>query len=125
MKPPTKKLFPKEKWIWMPHPGHFCGSFDCRFHLNTYVGGYIVSTVGEYYPDSKVREILGRENDRKFEEIGLDRLYETMVFEAVKSNHKCCPYEMRSGEKDFLGYTNADDAYEGHLTLCKKWSKKA
>lgn len=40
----------KEEWIWMPHAGHFCGGNECRFRLNTYVNGYIVSTVGEYLP---------------------------------------------------------------------------
>jgi len=48
----------KGKWIWMPHAGHLIVSSDCRFHLNTYVGGYIVSTVGEYFPDEGVREIF-------------------------------------------------------------------
>ena len=47
----------KEKWIWMPHAGHLCVGHDCRFHLSTFVGKYIVSTVGEYWPDRQIREI--------------------------------------------------------------------
>jgi hypothetical protein len=37
-------------WIWMPHAAHFCAAHMCRFHLSTYVNGYIISTVGEYLP---------------------------------------------------------------------------
>lgn len=48
----------KEDWIWMPHPAHFICSDHCRFVLATYVGGYIVSTVGEHVPDSATREII-------------------------------------------------------------------
>ena len=47
----------KEDWIWMPHPGHFIGASNCKFIMNTYVNGYIVSTVGEYFPDAEVRRI--------------------------------------------------------------------
>lgn len=132
----------KQNWIWMPHAAHFIGGNYCRFHLATYVGGYIVSTVGELFWDSTIREntakfkgiILkgkGDERDRDymkkigFEEIGCGRLYETMVFKAGKSKHKCCPYEATNwGELDFQGYNTPEDAYKGHLKMCKKWSKK-
>jgi hypothetical protein len=124
--------------IWMPHAGHFiCGS-QCRFRLNTYVNGYIVSTVGEYVPDSAVRAILrasrGRKTDLRgdaeeadfgFEDIGVDRKYETMVFKGHKSKHTCCPYEMVSGENiDFAGYNDPGEAYKGHMKMIRKWSKK-
>jgi hypothetical protein len=126
--------------IWMPHAGHFIGSAYCRFHLNTYVNGYIISTVGEYVPDSQVRRILresrGRLTDLRgdaeeaefgFEELGYHRLYETMVFRAVKriAKETCCPYRMQSGsELDMRGYNKAEDAYRGHLSLLRKWAKK-
>ena len=136
----------KQNWIWMPHPAHLCVSHMCRFHLSTYVGKYIVSTVGEYSPPRSVKEITARIKDldwheknnhlkgeeyeyaylRKFgfDEIGMSRTYETMVFKAVKSLHSCCPYIPESGsEVDFKGYKNSQDAYAGHLKLCKKWSK--
>jgi len=96
----------------MPHAGHFCGASLCRFRLNTYVNGYIISTVGEYVSGNRT----------KFEEIGLNRLYETMVFEAVKSNHKCCPYEINlDKEVDFEGYNDAESATKGHYDMIKKW----
>lgn len=127
----------KDKWIWIPHAGHLCIGHLCRFKLNTYVGKYIVSTVGEYIPDNEVIDIIkpefkhlrGDEKEHAFirkyqaEEIGCDRKFETMVFEARKSKHKCCPYEiMVEKEVDMNGYNSAEDAYNGHLKMCKKWS---
>lgn len=105
----------KDKWIWMPHAGHFICGHKCRFKLNTYVNGYIVSTVGELYF-----------SDDKEETVGCDRKYETMVFKAKKSDHKCCPYVQSNGSDiDFAGYNTPEDAYEGHLKFCNKYDKKA
>lgn len=126
----------------MPHPGHFICARDCKFFLNTYVGGYIVSTVGEMFPDAPVREIFARSRGIKlegigdarlhdymkkigFEEIGFGRKYETMVFKAGKSKDKCCPFTATNySELDCDGYNSAGDAYKGHLAMCKKWSSK-
>jgi len=132
------------KWVWMPHPGHFICARDCRFHLNTYVGGYIVSTVGELEPDMAVREIRARSRgitlegigDARradafkklgWETIGCDRTYETMVFKATKAPKEegCCPWRQVSGSNvDFAGYNDAVEARSGHLKLCAKWTKK-
>lgn len=131
----------RESWIWMPHPGHLIVSRDCRFHLNTYVGGYIVSTVGEWLPDSEVRDILAKSrgivlkgigDERRydfmkkigFEEIGLDRKYETMVFKAKRIDSECCPWGQSGHELDLCGYNEPEDATKGHMKLCKKWSEK-
>lgn len=132
----------KENWVWMPHPGHLIVSRDCRFHLNTYVGGYIVSTVGEYLPDSQVREILvesrgikleGKGDERLadymrkvgYEEISCGTKYETMVFQAKKADDKCCPYTAKNREDvASRGYNTAGDAHQGHYEFCKKWSLK-
>ena len=106
----------------MPHAGHFICSHMCRFKLNTYVNGYIVSTVGEYVPPAssckadlkveanfcsdvekrkKMEKLLELDGDYLIEayisefgymEIGFNRTYETMVFYAKKSDMKCCPY---------------------------------
>jgi len=48
----------KEDWFWMPHVAHLCVGNWCRFHLATYVNGHIISTVGEYLPDSDVRRCI-------------------------------------------------------------------
>ena len=133
-----------DNWIWMPHAGHFILGSQCRFKLNTYVNGYIVSTVGEYVPDSAVRTIIrqsrgwltNKEGDSEEydfikrtqggEEIGFNRKYETMVFKATKCDEKdsCCPYRMNGEELDFEGYNKPEDAYNGHLRMCEKWDKK-
>jgi hypothetical protein len=137
----------RDQWVWMPHPAHLVVSSDCRFHLATWVGGHIVSTVGEYLPDEGVREIHcqvrgiileGRGDVRRadflrksgFIEIGHNRLYETMVFLARRrpeAEEQCCPYMCvhdGEGERDFAGYNTASDAYRGHLTLCEKWAEQ-
>jgi hypothetical protein len=137
----------KNKWVWMAHPGHFICSKNCKFFLNTYVGKYIVSSVGELWLERSSREIHARINDpiwydlnkhllgdefdyvymKRFgyEDIGLDRKYETIVFKAKKSKNKCCPYEIIvSKEVETNCYNSPEDAYKGHLKLCKKWSKK-
>lgn len=109
----------KADWIWMPHPGHFIGARSCGFHLNTYVGGHIVSTVGEYLPEGGV--VFGTGS---FQEIGYQRIYETMVFAAGETSDdvQCCPYESIGGpELDFNPYNTPGDAYAGHLAMCEKW----
>lgn len=135
-----------KRLTWMPHAGHFILGHMCRFRLNTHVNGYIVSTVGEYVPDSAVRRIsrdvrkwktdkIGDAEEYDFirrtgddegygEDIGLGRKYETMVFKAKKSKHKCCPYEMTGSELDFYGYNKAADAYAGHMKMVRKYAKK-
>jgi len=137
----------KNRWVWMPHAGHFILGSKCQFKLNTYVGGYIISTVGELWNERGVREIHAEVHDLEwlkenkhlkgdyfdvayfkrfgFEEIGCDRKYETMVFKARKSKNKCCPYEIIvSEEVDFNSYDNPGEAYKGHLRSCMKWSKR-
>lgn len=133
----------RSDWVWMPHPAHFICARDCRFVLATYVGGYIVSTVGEYWPDRDTRRVMadslgvkikgrGDEYDaayfKKFgyEQIGLDRKYETMVFKAAPSDpDSCCPYRIDSGqEQELKGYNDPEEAYKGHLELCRKWGEK-
>ncbi len=133
----------KEDWTWMPHPTHFICSNYCRFVLATEVGGYIISTVGEYVPDSNLRDVLagcrgitlkgkGDERERDwikkngFENLsGEGQTYETMVFSSLKTkNNECCPYQIVLPDVDSRRYKYAGDAYKGHLKLCEKWSKK-
>lgn len=137
----------KADWVWMPHAGHFILGDRCRFHLNTYVGNHIISTVGELWSERAVREIhakiddpqwlmknnylLGDDFDRAymkkfgFEEVGCGRKYETMVFRSKKSEHKCCPYVMSSPSNiDFAGYNSGEDAVLGHMKFCNKWANR-
>ena len=127
-----------DKWVWMPHPAHFICGADCKFHLATYVGGFIVSTVGEYMPDSHVRktmeDVSGPRPVRgtgsragKWETIGYDRLYETMVFKAqpAEESDTCCLWTTADGEDlDSEGYNEHGAAYRGHLSMCHKWAAK-
>lgn len=139
----------EKKWIWMPHAGHCIIGDQCIFHLNTYVGKYIVSTIGEYNPDESSKRIHAsihkpewyKQNENLkgdyfkrayfkefgFEEIGFNRKYETMVFKAKRGskNIPCCKFIMANPSSlDLEGYNNAKDAVKGHMKMCKKWSKK-
>jgi len=109
-----RKSWPKEKWIWMPRPAHFCLSDRCLYRLATYVGKYIVSTVG----DCRIK------SEDEPQEIGFGRLYETMVFRGEKSGLGCSPYRITGDELDFEGYNSPEDANKGHMRLCEKWSKE-
>lgn len=148
MKKKISKKITRDKWIWMPHPAHFICSHDCKFVMATKVGKYIVSTVGEYFPDAPIREINvecrgikleGKGDARRanymqklgFEDIGYNRKYETMVFKAQSFKKKypketeiCCPFAIIvSKNTDSNGYNKASDAFKGHYKMCDKWSK--
>lgn len=47
---------------------HFIG--ECRFHLATFIGNRLVSTVGDYWRSDRTRDT-----------VGLGRYYETYVFQ--------------------------------------------
>jgi hypothetical protein len=148
--PPGRWALMKNNWKWFGVAGHFiCGRW-CQFHLCTQVGEYLVSTVGEYWPERGSREIHAKVCDPKwlmknwqlkgdefdaaymkrfgFQDIGCDRKYETMVFRAGKpcdrEGCKCGLPSIDPSNLDFLGYNNAKDATAGHMKLCKKWAKK-
>lgn len=152
-------------WVFMPHAGHLCISHMCRFHLNTYVNGFIVSTVGEYLPpidclkillESRIRfpkliiddegkvksEAIPEEIKNKllslkgdyfelaylktfgYEELGLNRTYETMVFRAKKNDDptsQCCPWAQNGDSLDMEGYNDPSSAYQGHMNMCYKY----
>ncbi len=133
------------KWEWFGSPAHFICASDCRFHMATKIGRFIVSTVGEYLPDSAVREILansrnkpleGRGDARRadwmkkfgYEEIGYGRKYETMVF---RTKGRCKAPDCGCGlpiiiprELDMNSYNTAGDATKGHMKLCRTWASK-
>ncbi len=62
--------------------GHFCCSYQCRFIRNTLIQygnkRWIVSTVGKYVPLFN--------SSGKYDQIGYNRWYETMAFEAKLQN---------------------------------------
>ena len=135
-------------WIWMPHPGHFICAEHCRFSLNTCVGEFTVSTIGEYLPPESVREIKASSMGVLLEGHGYDRYvdymkkigyegmgsdpeykYETMVFIAKDNEdteaRKCCPKTPANYEDiETRRYKTAGEAYEGHIQLCKQFSNR-
>lgn len=116
--------------VYMPHPGHFICAQDCCFFLNTYVNGYIVSTVGELLYGSDRALPDSERAKRKWRPLGAgaDSLYETMVFPAKRAGrpakYMCCPWEA----SDFSGidsqrYATATAAAEGHAAFVAKYAK--
>lgn len=89
-------------------PGHFIGVRKCCFRRHTSVNGYRISTVGCYHDDYKEPE-----------EIGLGRLYETMVFRLGPDGE---PVDYT--EIDFEGYQTSDEADAGHETMVAKYEMR-
>lgn len=138
----------RSEWRWFGHPGHLIVGDSCRFHLATQVGEFLVSTVGEYWPERPVREIHAEVHDpawlienvhrrgddfdaaymRRFgyEEIGYNRKYETMVFKAgvpcTAEECGCGIPEIVGSELDATGYNDAGSATRGHMEMCRKWA---
>ena len=105
----------KISWVWQGVPGHFTCASECRFRLCTRVGKYLVSTVGELF----------REDQEGFQEIGLNRKYETMVFGDLLKCNCGCGYSIPGNfsEIDFSGYNSSIDAQKGHMKMCKKYER--
>lgn len=137
-------MISESDWKWYGNHGHLIVGRDCRFHLCTEIGEYVISTVGEYLPDAPVREILadtrgvklsGRGDERLcdymkqigYETVGFNRLYETMVFKFVgrcQTDGCGCGLPSITGEElDFAGYNDAKAATQGHYALCKKYAQ--
>ena len=136
-------VVPESEWKWFGSPGHFVAAFNCRFHLCTHVGPWLVSTVGEWFPDAPVRELLaesrginlvgvGDARDRDyqnrigFEDIGCDRKYETMVFQAGapcdRPDCNCGLPDTNGQEIEMDGYNDRGAATNGHMELCRKYA---
>lgn len=138
-------------WLWYGNAAHLIVGRWCRFHLATVVGGgkWLVSMVGEYWPDRPVREIhadlkdpawlkknIGLQGEMfdseyfdrfGYHEIGWDRTYETMVFAVIEGKFCECGCGIpifALSELDFSGYKDARAAGEGHLRLCLEWEKR-
>jgi hypothetical protein len=114
-------------------PGHFIGADNCRFRQTTDVlgprGWVRVSTVGEYV--SGTRDLLAEHGlegvwgeHPEFDEIGYNRLYETMVFRLGDEVCDCgcnAPKVLDWSELDFAGYNTREDAEVGHQRMVLNW----
>ena len=113
-------MIEQKDWRWFGSPLHFIAADSCRFHLGTQVGNYIISTVGDYHPQSGSgsRQIIGS-----------GRYYETYVFTvASESRHGCACPEIQSSEIDSRDYNedaNCDEVNAGHLAMCLKYAAHA
>lgn len=100
-------------WEWFGNAGHFCASNYCRFHLTTKIGNHLVSTIGEWYPPGT----------KEMQPVGLDRFYETMVFEVDGACSCGCGLPSHSGESIYMcGYSDAASANYGHYFTCESVS---
>lgn len=105
------KTIPETDWIWHGTPGHFICWYACCFRLHTTVGEYRVSSIGCYHPSDDPNRT------GKPSEIGLGRLYETMVFRN-NSEGEALDYS----EIDWAGYNDEAAAREGHRAICRKYA---
>ena len=109
-------MIDEKDWVWYGNAGHFIGGSECRFHLCTEVGDYLVSTVGEYHPylDKEKRTIGGGSAD----------FYETYVFKRTGGRCGCdCGLpEIDLGEIEGSRWATPKEANEGHLDACKRFA---
>jgi len=103
---------------WYGHPAHFCGGNECRFVMHTLVdGAWVVSTVGDYYPQ-------GEEGGRQG--VGYNRLFETFVFKAAEGKfHDCgCPVIADLSEVETAPANDPATARENHLGMVRRYLSK-
>lgn len=113
-------MIPASEWQWFGQPGHFILSDYCHHHLCTRIGDYLVSTVGDFRPNSP---------DSPQREIGVGRLYETYVFnvkDALLCDETACgcvmPVKFERREIDSLSASNNGEADANHAKMCAKYA---
>lgn len=104
---------PESEWKWYGYAGHFIGGKSCAYHLSTRIGGYLVSTVGDYYSHNGVRTTLGASKDSWFE---------TMVFPCAGEEPTGDPIINDWSSIDGERYAESLDAENGHYRYCKKYA---
>jgi hypothetical protein len=98
---------------YLGSPGHFVAWHRCGFRLHTHVGGrYCVSTIGEMA--ERKLPFGGWDSQPPWEAVGMNRLYETMVFRISKDHHD-------GSNIDFAGYTDHYAAEFGHRAMVQKY----
>lgn len=108
------KSIPPERWKWFGHAAHLCVAQDCRFHMVTAIGRYVVSSVGDY-----------RKGLEPARQIGCERLYETHVFKRAQGSCPCgCGLpNLILSEIDSLPANDAKIATKNHMKMCKKYAR--
>ena len=62
-----------------------------------------------------------------YEELGINRTYETMVFKAIKQEDpacQCCPWLQSGSDLYCDGYNDAVAAFQGHIATCRKFQEE-
>ena len=98
--------------------GHFIAARSCFWRRHTQVGGYRVSSIGNYFPE--------RGGERQTIGAGDDAFFETMVFriqnEQERGNEGCgCCAVADWSEIDGERYATAGEAQAGHERYIKKY----
>lgn len=100
---------------WFGQAGHFVSAKDCQFHLHTHVGGYCISTVGEYIPRGERHpEPIGGSA-----KVDRGRLYETMVFKLTEDGSDI----LGESPLEMIPYWERNAANAGHMAAVKKWGR--
>ena len=106
------------KVTWLGHAAHFTGSNQCAFRMATRIEHaqkkVVVSTIGDYFPKSSICK----------QQVGCDRFFETMVFEAGDTMDCGCSVIDRCGSLDSIGSNTAKEASDNHYAMIDKWMKK-
>jgi hypothetical protein len=111
------RRIPESEWVWCGQPGHLIVSYNCCFRLHTVIGDYKISTVGCYHP-------MG--NTSKLETVGLDRHFETYVFDTTTEDS----YLEIDSDRLFIREDDwetvldiyYDRANQMHLAMCRKYA---
>jgi len=106
---------PESEWVWYGFAGHFIGGKDCAYHLCTRIGGYLISTVGMYYPG------LSRGASPTPIGAGKDAILETYVFRCDGEDSDGNPITGLN-EIDSERYADSMEAERGHCRYCEKYA---
>lgn len=122
------------KLTWLGYQGHFI--CPCNYHLTTLIQhdnkNIIISTIGRYEKPEILREEI---DNTKYEQIGLNRYFETYVFEAELNGNF---WEINAGKQiDGEHYVinsqnptyddiniSEEEAHEGHYIMIEKIKKQ-
>jgi hypothetical protein len=117
-------MMTEDEWVHCDQPHHFIGSRDCRWSRATRVGCWIVSSIGDYWPQHAgarlppERRPLGHLDDRP-------AFYETMVFPADRVGDGCAVGgPLGWGNVTDEHYATEVEAEAGHEAMCRRWAAR-
>ena len=98
--------------IWCGFQHHFIG--ECRFHLATFVGDRLVSTVGDYRPT--------KDGEQKALGAGADSFYETYVFATDGENDPATGHPTVTDWAELEGerFATPEQAHAAHMRIVER-----